>query len=80
MGRENVPVLSVYVYHYGLGLVTAFLLEVYGFYGSLPSFQGENHPDPKSNRDLDPDNPICNTSCRGKIQFNLTSTCSGKLA
>ena len=33
--------------------------------GSFPSCCGENHPDPKSDWDLDPNKPRCSTSCRG---------------
>ena len=31
---------------------------------TFPSSCGENHPDPKSGRDLDPDKPGCTMSCR----------------
>ena len=27
----------------------------------------ENHPDPKSGQDLDPEKPVCAMSCRGDV-------------
>ena len=30
---------------------------------SLPSCPEEKHPSPKSDQDLDPDKPVCSTSC-----------------
>ena len=34
------------------------------FHGSFLSCPEENYPDSKSGRDLDPDKPVCTTSCR----------------
>ena len=60
----KMSVLSVY--QYGLsGLVTACLFGVYVCCGSFLSFQRKNHPDSKSSCDLDPDKPVCSTSCQG---------------
>ena len=62
MGQKNVPV-SVNQCCWGL-----LQLLCYGFIvsqGSFLSFQGENHPDPKSSQDLDPDKLRCTTSCQG---------------
>ena len=42
-------------------------------HGSFPSCRGETHPEPKSDRDLDPDNPGCITFCRGD-EVNPTRT------
>ena len=33
--------------------------------GSFPFCHGDNHPDQKSGRDLDPDKPVCTVSCQG---------------
>ena len=38
---------------------------------SFPSFRGENHPDPKSSQDLDPDKPVLNTSCWGDETYPI---------
>ena len=33
----------------------------------LPSYHEKSNPDPKSGQDLDPDKPICSTSCREDV-------------
>ena len=35
------------------------------FTGRVSSCHGENHPDPKSCQEVDPEKPGCTTSCQG---------------
>ena len=35
-------------------------------HGSFPSCHVEQHPDPKSGQEVDPDKPGCITSCQGE--------------
>ena len=42
-------------------------LEFMACRGSFPSCREENHPNPKSGRNLDPDKPVCATLCRGDV-------------
>ena len=47
-------------------------------HGSFPSCHGENHLDPKSGREVDPDKPGCFTSSWGDVPdstFSQTFFC-----
>ena len=56
------------VCQYGLsGLATACLLGFMACHSSFLFCRGENHPNPKSGWNIDPDKPGCTMSCQGDL-------------